>query len=234
MASVGAPPRPAASAVLRHKIELADRPFGVACTAVMRHPRIAEVWPEYLIKQYGIIRTTVPLMQTAAGCALALADGDPVAAGTAEYLTQHIDEERGHDEWMLGDLEVLGYSRSTVLERNRLPSAAVARLIGAQYYWALYCHPVAVLGYFAFMERYPPTSELIEDLIARTGYPREAFHTFAEHAEIDPRHRDELDAVIDSLPLSPEHESLLGLSAIATAELLAETLDEVLASVGPG
>jgi hypothetical protein len=78
------------------------------------------------------------------------------------------------------------------------------------------------------MEGYPPTPELIETLITRTAYPREAFRTYIEHAELDPGHRDHLDRTIDSLPLDAWHESALGVSAISTAALAARSLEEIL------
>jgi hypothetical protein len=216
-----------ASARLRRKIELAIHPFGVACTRLMTHPRIADLWPEYLVTQHAIIRATVPLMEAGAERARAMADDDPVAAGVAVYLARHSDEERDHDEWLLDDLELLGMDRATVL--GRLPSATVASLVGCQYYWALHYHPLALLGYISLMEGYPPAPELVEDLITRTGYPREAFRTFAEHGELDPHHREELDEAIDSLPLSPQQEALLGLSAMSSVEFLARSIEEVLA-----
>ncbi len=217
-----------ASTRLRQKIELVIDPFGIACTRLMTHPQIAELWPEYLVTQHAIIRATVPLMETGAERAREMADGNPVAAGVAAYLERHSDEERDHDEWLLEDLELLGMDRSTVMER--LPSATVASLVGCQYYWALHYHPLALLGYISLMEGYPPTPDLVEDLIARTGYPREAFRTFAEHGELDPHHREELDEAIDSLPLTAQHEALLGLSAMSSVGFLAHSIEEVLAA----
>lgn len=167
----------------------------------------------------------MPLTEAALARSLALG-ADPLAAPLARYLEEHVDEELNHDETLLGDLEVLGIDRTTVLEH--MPSPAVAALVGSQYYWILHYHPVAFLGYVALMEGYPPTPELIETLIARTGYPREAFRTYVEHAELDPGHRDRLDRTIDSLPLEAWHESALGLSAIATAAQAARSLEEIL------
>jgi Iron-containing redox enzyme len=219
-------PAETASARLRGKIGLVIQPFGVACTRLMTHPQIADLWPKYLVTQHAIIRATVPLMEAAASRADGMADGDPVAAGAASYLSRHAEEERHHDDWLLDDLELLGVNRRAVL--SHLPSQSVAALVGCQYYWALHYHPVAVLGYIALMEGYPPTPELVEDLIARTGYPREVFRTFAEHGELDPHHRDELDEAIDSLPLTGKQEALLGLSAMSSVEFLARSVEEVL------
>jgi hypothetical protein len=201
-------------------------PFAVAYDALVEHPRLPELWPEYLILQHQIIRATVPLTETALARSLELPRGDRLAAPLAAYLEEHVDEELGHDETLLGDLERVGVDRSAVL--GRMPSPAVAALVGSQYYWILHYHPVAFLGYVALMEGYPPTPELIETLIARTGYPEEAFRTYVEHAELDPGHRDHLDRTIDALPLDASDETALGISAIATAALAARSLEEIL------
>jgi hypothetical protein len=211
---------------LRRKIELAIGPFGAACTALVNHPRIDELWPAYLMTQHAIIRATVPLTRAAMEQARALPDDDPLAAELARYLETHIDEERDHDAALLDDLELLGVHRAAVLDR--MPSPAVASLVGCQYYWVLHYHPVSVLGYIGVMEGYPPTPELIQTLIARTGYPRAAFNTFAQHAELDPGHRNRLDRTIDSLPLKREQEAVIGISAIATAGLAARPIEELL------
>jgi hypothetical protein len=111
----------------------------------------------------------------------------------------------------------------------QMPSAAVASLVGAQYYWILHHHPVAFLGYVGVMEGYPPTEELVETLIVRTGSPREAFRTFSEHGELDPGHRDHLDRTLDALPLSERDELVIASSAIATVALATAALEELLA-----
>jgi hypothetical protein len=214
------------SARLRQKIELATGPFAVSFKALVRHARTAELWPRYLASMHTVIRTTTLLMETAVDRARQLENADPVAAGAAEYFERHIEEERGHDEWVLADLELMGFDRQDVL--RRVPSPTAARLVGAQYYWILHYHPVALFGYFAVMEGFPPQPELIDELVERTGYPRKAFHSFAAHGELDPQHREELADSLDSLPLTLEHETVVGLSAIATSELIAELVRDVL------
>lgn len=191
----------------------------------MNHPRIREAYPEYLITVHCVIRASVPLMESALHQARATASSDPVADGLADYLEQHIEEEFGHDEWVLEDLEVLGVERTNVL--SRVPSPAVAGMIGSQYYWALHYHPVAVLGYMTVTEGYPTPPNLIERLIESTGLPRRAFRTLMEHAELDPHHGDELDQVVDTLPLSRELEEVVGLSAMSSVDLMARCIDEV-------
>ncbi|MDQ3895101.1 MAG: iron-containing redox enzyme family protein [Actinomycetota bacterium] len=222
------PARSAPSARLRQKIEFVNPAFEAASSRLIDHSRVSELLPEYLVTFHTIIRATVPLMEQGARRAREMAETDAVAAGVASYLETHAEEERDHDEWLLDDLELLGLDRAAVLAR--VPSPSAASLVGSQYYWLFHYHPVALLGYFAVMEGDPPSAELIEYLVERTGYPREAFRTVAKHGELDPHHRDELDEEIDSLPLTREQETLLGLSAMTTVESLTRAIDEVLES----
>jgi hypothetical protein len=194
---------------------------------LVKHPRIRELYPEYLFTIHSVIRASVPLMETARERARSIAPGDAAAAGLVEYLDEHIDEERDHDEWLLDDLESLGVDRSSILAR--VPSPTVACAVGAQYYWVLHYHPVALLGWIGLLEGYPPTPATIDELMNRTGYGPEAFRTLSAHAELDVGHGDELFETVDQLPLTAEQSAVIGLSAMSSVDLLARALDEVTA-----
>jgi pyrroloquinoline quinone (PQQ) biosynthesis protein C len=213
------------SVALRLKLELAGAEYYKASRAFWRHRRLAELIPDYLFRVHTIIRASVPLMEAARDRAASLAAKEPVAALLAEYLGQHVNEERHHDDWLLDDLEVLGISRETV--GSRVPSPTVASLVGAQYYWIHHYHPVAVLGYIAVLEGNPPVESHIAEVIERTGLPEHAFRTFIKHARLDPHHRDDLDSALDAMPLTEEHETLIAISALETQHLLAISLREV-------
>ncbi len=212
------------SQLLRHKIALVFGKMAAAGGAIYNHPESNTVYPEYLFAIHCMIRSSVQLMEAAVQQSRAMADRDPVATGVADYLAQHIREERNHDEWLLDDLAVLGWKREDVLKRQPYP--VVAALVGAQYYWVFHYHPVALLGYIAVLEGYPPTVEQLEEQIARTGLPREAFRTLIKHAHLDPHHRDDLNVTLDRLPLTREHTGIIGVSAMQTVQLASEALRE--------
>jgi hypothetical protein len=214
-----------ASQQLRTKIELVLPELVLAANAIATHPRVAELYPDYLVSLHTMVRATIPLMKAGAEQARAMAESDPVAAALATYLTKHIPEEVNHDIWLLEDLEVLGRDRAAVLAQP--PSPTVAALVGSQYYWIFHYHPVALLGYMEIMEGYPPPEDWVSDLIAATGLPRQAFRSFSRHARLDIHHRHDLHAVLDNLPLSPEHAAIIGVSALQSAHLAARALREV-------
>jgi Iron-containing redox enzyme len=214
-----------AAATLRRKIGLVLPRLLEASDRLLAHPLIRELYPEYLFTSHCVIRASVPLMETAKARADELAPADPVAKALGPYLEEHIPEELDHDEWLLDDLDVLGVDRAEVL--GRPPSPTVAALVGAQYYWILHYHPVALLGYIAVFEGYPPSPEMIDGLVARTGYSRDAFRTMIGHAELDPGHRDELDRLLDRLALTREQSTVVGLSAMYSVQTFATAIDEV-------
>jgi len=100
----------------------------------------------------------VPLTDAALKRSRELPDTDGLAMPLAAYLEEHVDEEVGHDETLLDDLELVGVDRATAVAR--MPSPTIAALVGSQYYWILHHHPLTFLGFVAVMEGYPPTPEL--------------------------------------------------------------------------
>jgi len=187
------------------------------------HPRAHELFPVCLATGYQLARTMVPLMATALQRARELAPEDPVAEGLAAYLERHIPEEMHSDEpggATLDDLEALGID--PVALQAQPPPPKIAALLGAQYFWIFHYHPVALLG-FLELEAYHPHRPTLELFIEKTGLPRDGFRQLLLHAKLDAAHAAELHRVIDSLPLELHHEQLIGLSALQTIGLLAET-----------
>lgn len=210
---------------IRAKLALVQPTLSAASSRVLRHPSPEALYPEYMLTMHGISRAAVALMEAAVRRTRALEPNDPLAAPLCKYLESHIPEERGHAEWVLEDLEVIGLDRSLLLER--MPPATVASLVGAQYYWIEHVHPVALIGYLAIMEANPPSLDAVADLVAATGFPAAAFRSMRLHAQLDIQHRQGLYRAMDRLPISPTLERLIGMSALHTAELLIQVLIEL-------
>jgi hypothetical protein len=141
-----------------------------------------------------------------------------------KYYLKHSHEERDHDEWLLDDLESIGVSRQQSLSRK--PVQAVSELVGSQYYWIYHWHPVCLLGYIAFLEGDPPKKEFIDQLQKATGYPITAFRTIIKHSDLDPHHRDELNEILDTLPLELKHEQWITSNASYSAYKIIEVRNQ--------
>jgi heme oxygenase-like protein len=211
---------------IRSKISLFSAGLNKAAYDFWMHPHFAVVYPEYLYQSHSIIRASVPLMEaTLQVCRSKKYAPDSMLQTFADYLSRHITEESGHDNWILDDAEVMGIDRRLLLER--IPTDTAIRMVGSQYYWIHHYHPVAMLGYIAVMEGTPPKIEFIEAVAHRTRFPIAAFSSFMRHAKIDPHHRADLDSLLDALPLSADHHTVIGLSALQTIHYLKTVLSEV-------
>lgn len=172
------------------------------------------------------------LMEAALERARELAPDDAVAAPLADYLERHLVEESHHEEpggAILDDLDAAAVDDVASLV-EACASDKIATLLALQHGWIREQHPVAVLG-FLELEVYYAELPVVEELIARTGLPRAAFGQLLEHATLDAMHGAHLHQLLDSLPLTPAQEQLVGLSALTTLRLVAEALLETLTRV---
>lgn len=212
-----------ASQRLRAKLDAAAPVFAAAAERLWTSPRVREIYPIYLATMHMLARAAVPLLQAALNRAEAHAKHDPLAAGLANFLPPQIERALGRDTRLLEDFSATGADPDIVMQA--IPSPKVASLMGAHYYWVYHHHPIALLGYIAAIESYPPPAGFADQLRADTGFPVAAFRTIARREHDDCRR--ELYAWIDTLPLSRRHETLLGLSGLHTLDAAVDVLDEI-------
>jgi hypothetical protein len=214
------------SAVLRTKIRLAEPRLLEVSDRFWRHPHLKQMFPEFLFLMHSIIRSSVSLLNTAAESAEYRVESDLICRDIAAYYRTHALEEMHHDDWLLEDLTAVGIDRSQVLAR--MPSMTVASLVGAQYYWALHVHPVALLGYLAVLEGNPSSIKQLHEIRTKNGLPEAGLRTMVKHARLDLHHRDEMFAQVDALPLTDTLSELVALSAFHTIEHVSRALEEIL------
>jgi Iron-containing redox enzyme len=220
---------PSHSQLLRTKMRLAEPYLLAVSNRFWRHTRLPEMFPEFLFMMHSIIRSSVTLINAAADAAERRANSDEVGRKIAEYYRRHAIEEEHHDEWLLDDLVGMGADKAEVL--GRTPSPAVASLVGAQYYWALHVHPVALFGYLAVLEGNPSSVKELEKIRAAHGVPSKGMRTMVKHARLDPHHRDEMFEAFDALPLTEKQAELVAVSAFHTIEHLTQAFQEILDSL---
>jgi len=189
------------------------------------HPRLGDLYPEFLFGLYGIVVASTPLIRHAGVEAEKLASADPLARLLAPYLQEHAEEETGHEEWLLEDLATLGFGREQVL--HRLPYTSVSSLVGSQYYLAAHVHPVAMLGYLAVLEN-PAAPEFLEEVAHRNHLPIESFSTLLKHARLDVGHVAEFDHMLDTLQFTQKQRDIMTMSAISSVSYLEAFFEEVL------
>jgi hypothetical protein len=214
-------------AVLQFKVALASRAESAGVGAA---GNIDSFLGEILFRTHCVARASAPLMRAACVRAAELAPSDGVANAIIAYLNGHIQEEQEHADWVLEDLEALGYPRAVTLAR--LPPSTLAELVGAQSYWIHHVHPVAVLAYIAVLEHRVTPLALLREAMAKSQLPVAGFRTLFEHAKLDPSHVTALYELIDELPLSAQQVALLSSNAFQSIRLLDRSFEEVFDAPG--
>jgi len=151
----------------------------------------------YMFQTYHYVSFACPLMQRL------LANQDRLPTAMVRYLEQNLVEEAGHEQWVLDDLERLGFERNRV--RRSRPMRQTASLVGSQYFWIEKAEPAACFGYMFTLERTAATPELhragITKLSDRLGIGMEALSNFTRHGELDFEHQDDKISLLNSLNL---------------------------------
>lgn len=136
----------------------------------------------FLTQAYHHVKHTVPLLM-ATGARLT-EEKEWLRVAIAEY----IDEERGHQEWVLNDIAACGFDKEAA--RASTPHAATELMVA--YAWDQ-VQRVDPLGFFGMVHVLEGTSISIADkaadaIRARLGLPRGAFSYLYSHGALDQDH----------------------------------------------
>lgn len=182
--------------------------------------------PDWFGTLWDIIRATIPVLKHAVRALDGHPDDDFTRA-LRQFYTLKLDEESGHDDMLVADLGRLGVTREEL--SRRIPSAAVTAMVGSQYYFIDYVHPAAYLGYVGLLEGYPAPTDQLDNLIARSGTPPEAWSTYRMHAEVDTWHRQELEAIVDLVPADASIRRAIVTNGLRAGEFYCQALEELVA-----
>lgn len=210
---------------LKAKLDMAYPILQAQANALWSSRFVRALYPVYLENMHRVVRSGVPLMNAAIALARQRSPSDRVMHRLVDYLTRHVEEETGHDQWLLEDYEATGGNPAVLLEQ--MPSPQVATLVGAQYYWIFHHRPVCVMGHVAALETYHPPLGFAKHLSQITAYPMDAFRAIARHEKLDIVHKREIYALLDELDLSEREERMVGLSGLHTMQAAVEVLASI-------
>ncbi|MES3153289.1 AMP-binding protein [Sphingomonas faeni] len=134
----------------------------------------------YLTEAFHHVRHTVPLMQEARA---RLAHRPALVAALDEY----IDEETGHEFWILEDIEAAG---GDSLAASRAPSPATRAMVEFAYQTIRTGNPAAFFGMVYVLEgtSIAMASHGAGAVQASLGLPNDAFHYLTSHGALDQDH----------------------------------------------
>jgi hypothetical protein len=147
----------------------------------------------FLHQAYHHVRHTVPLL---AGCR----DRLPTRLGwLAPALDEYIEEERGHDEWILSDIAACGFDPEPV--RDGAPGFAAEVMVAYAYDTVARGNPV---GFFGMVHVLEGTSVALALTVAdriQDGLrlPDEAFSYLRSHGVLDRSHTAQFARLMDGL-----------------------------------
>lgn len=148
----------------------------------------------FLIQLYPIVSHFCPLMAAAVG---RCADRYPQLR---QYLYEHIEEEKGHEQMVLDDLESLKFDSSTV--PGQLPRPPVQAMLGLNYHAIDAMNPHYVLGMIYVLEIVSSVygGRAAHSISRSIDVPLSQGFSFLEsHAVLDDDHLAEIRKVMQSI-----------------------------------
>lgn len=142
-----------------------------------------DIYLAFLAEAYHHVKHTCPLLKRALACCM------PDDEAYREGLLDYIEEETGHEQWILEDITALGGDPSSVREAR--PGVPCRAMVGYATYAIEHVSPYALLGMVHVLEG---TSARIAGpaahAIARSMgmYPTAGFRYLASHGALDQDH----------------------------------------------
>jgi pyrroloquinoline quinone (PQQ) biosynthesis protein C len=158
---------------------------------------------EFLSQAYHHVKHTVPLLM-AAGAQLP-ADKEWLREAVAEY----IEEELGHQEWILNDIAACGYDKEAV--RNSRPAAATELMVAYAYDTIQRVNPVGFFGMVLVLEG---TSVTTADRAASAikealDLPGKAFSYLRSHGALDQDHIKFFESLMNKISDKEDQDQIV-------------------------
>jgi len=157
----------------------------------------------FLSQAYHHVKHTVPLLMSV-GSRLPESK-EWLREGVAEY----IEEELGHQEWILNDIVSCGYDKEDV--RASQPSMATELMVAYAYDMVNRVNP---LGFFGMVHVLEGTSIAMADSAASNikdalGLPKKAFSYLVSHGSLDIEHVKFFETLMDKIDCPKEQELII-------------------------
>jgi pyrroloquinoline quinone (PQQ) biosynthesis protein C len=184
----------------------ADRAFLLSAPVVVRclaGDVTRELYLAFLTQAYHHVRHTVPLLM-AVGSRL-----PDRQAWLRDSVLHYLEEETGHEEWILNDIAAAGGDRAAAAASR--PAIATEAMIAYAYDTVMRRNPV---GFFGMVHVLEGTSvslalEAADRIESTLGLPARAFTYLRSHGELDKEHMNDLAAILERLTDCEDGEAVL-------------------------
>ncbi len=161
----------------------------------------------YLTQAYHHVRHTVPLMQEARASLLAQGDDRLVAA-----LDEYIEEETGHEEWILDDIDAAGGDREAA--RLSEPNPATRTMVDHAYETIRTGHPAAFFGMVYVLEgtSIAMATNGAEAVERSLGLPKTAFRYLNSHGALDQEHMAFFETLVNGIDDPAQQDDIIAMA----------------------
>jgi pyrroloquinoline quinone (PQQ) biosynthesis protein C len=152
-----------------------------------------ELYIDFLTQAYHHVKHTFPL--------LALASAHTRDEAYQDALVEYMEEERGHEKWILDDIRAMGGDAEAV--RTGQPGQACQIMVGYTYYAIEWISPYAMLGSVHVLEGISTmladmAADAIQSSLASPG--NTGFSYLRSHGALDIEHVAFFRKMVDQLP----------------------------------
>lgn len=184
----------------------ADRQYLLAAPVIARclaGEVTHELYVAFLTQAYHHVRHTVPLMM-AVGARL-----PDRHRWLQEAVLHYLDEETGHDEWILNDIAHAGGDRAAAAASQ--PAIATEAMIAYAYDTVMRRNP---LGFFGMVHVLEGTSvalalQAADRIQQALGLPAKAMTYLRSHGELDKEHVNHLAEILERFDAAEDREAVI-------------------------
>jgi pyrroloquinoline quinone (PQQ) biosynthesis protein C len=183
-----------------------DRDFLLSAPAIQRALRgdiTLPLYVEFLTQAYHHVRHTVPLMMAVG--ARASADRRWLQDAILHYL----DEEAGHDLWILDDIAHAGGDRDAAAASR--PAIATEAMVAYAYDTVTRGHPAGFFGMVYVLEGTSAALALqaADRIQGALGLPTNSLSYLRSHGQLDQEHVGDLEQILGRLTDPAEQEAVI-------------------------
>jgi pyrroloquinoline quinone (PQQ) biosynthesis protein C len=162
-----------------------------------------ELYIAFLTQAYHHVRHTVPLM-------MAVGSRIPERLSWLQHeILHYLDEEEGHDQWILDDIEAVGGSRAAAAKSQ--PDLATDAMVAFAYDMIARRNPI---GFFGMVHVLEGTSVALalraaDRIQAALALPNRAFTYLRSHGTLDQQHVQHLAGILNRLDCDEDREAVV-------------------------
>ncbi|RLL50936.1 iron-containing redox enzyme family protein [Mariprofundus sp. EBB-1] len=162
-----------------------------------------ESYTAFLTQAYHHVKHTTPLLMATGGRLPARLEWLREAVG------EYIEEEMGHQEWILNDIEACGADKEAV--RNGTPSAATELMVAYAYDTIYRNNPVGFFGMVLVLEgtSVALATHAAGNIEQALGLPKTAFSYLNSHGSLDVGHVDFYEKLMNRLDHDEDKQAVI-------------------------